>query len=200
MNLWDWKANFYDLSRNLFPFSLILTKETENLKELILQIRFKDGKILDVGTGTGTVLHLFPNNVLKFAVDNSLTMINRAKQKHQVNYIVADSSKLPFESLVFEVVCAVGLFEYQKTPLEFLNELRRVLTPNGFIILTYSQRRILNYLRNLFGHHIYLQSCESFNRLLKLTGFSIKILGQSLLQRQVLLQKNNAEKSTISKI
>ena len=56
MNLWEFKAGFYDSARKLFPFNLILSKENTNLKNLLAKIDLVDGKILDVGTGPGTIL------------------------------------------------------------------------------------------------------------------------------------------------
>lgn len=193
MNLWDWKAYIYDSSRNLFPFNLILKKEIENLKEIISDIYLNQQKVLDVGTGTGILLRLLPQKSSMFVADGSLKMIKIARQRRRINAAVADSTELPFKSFTFALVSTVGLFEYQTNPLEFLKELHRVMEPNGFVVLTYSQKGLLNYLRNFLGHRVYLKNYENFRLLLSHTGFDIKMIKKSLLQRQVLLYIKNEQ-------
>lgn len=194
MSLWDWKAKLYDKSRKCFPFNLILAKEVENVRNLISEIHLNQKKILDVGTGTGTMLCLFPDNAQVFASDRSFDMIAHAKLKRQVKFVVADSNILPFKSFSFDLVTAVGLFEYQKNQLGFLKELQRVMNPNGFSVVTFSQLALLNFLRNFLGHRVYLISIGKFNHLLGLTDFNAKIIKKSLLQRQILIFIKNAEK------
>ncbi|MFQ5865386.1 MAG: class I SAM-dependent methyltransferase [bacterium] len=190
MNLWDWKAIFYDSRRKIFPFSLILRSEIENLEELISKIHLNDKKILDVGTGTGSVLELFPNTCSVFAADSSFRMIQQARQKRSVKFVVADSAMLPFKSYSFHLITAVGLFEYQKNWSGFLHELKRIMDPKGFIIVTYSQKIPLNFLRLLLGHKIYLMTYKKFVPLLGLCGFAVMLVKKSLLQRQVLIYQN----------
>ncbi|MFQ6114064.1 MAG: class I SAM-dependent methyltransferase, partial [bacterium] len=183
----------YDSGRRLFPFNLILAKEIENLKELISKIHLNDQKILDVGTGTGSVLYLFPTTSSVFAADSSFRMIHQARQKHSARFVVAESSMLPFKSYSFHLTTAIGLFEYHKNRLGFLNELKRITDPNGFIIVTYSQIGLLNYLRISLGHKIYLITYKKFISLLAPCGLTVKLFKKSLLQRQVLIHRNAEE-------
>jgi ubiquinone/menaquinone biosynthesis C-methylase UbiE len=193
MNLWDYKAKAYDSGRRLFPFNLILEKEIKNLTELLSKIHLNERKILDLGTGTGSVLCLFPKSSSVFAADSSFEMIRRARQKRSVKLVVADSCRLPFKSYSFHLITAVGLFEYQKNRLEFLDELSRVLEPNGFVIVTYSQIVPLNFLRLLLGHKVYLITHKKFISLLALFQLTAKMIKKSLLQRQVLIYRNAKE-------
>ncbi len=98
MNLWKFKAGFYDSARRLFPFNLILSKESANLKNLLSKIDVDHGKILDVGTGTGTSLAFWGESAQLFALDSSFNMINKAKLKGSKNLIVGDALTLPIKS------------------------------------------------------------------------------------------------------
>ncbi|MFQ5750381.1 MAG: class I SAM-dependent methyltransferase [bacterium] len=187
MILWDWKAYSYDFFRNLFPFKQILLQEIKNIKELLSHVNIKQGTILDVGTGTGTILELLHRDCKVFAVDKSIRMIHKAKLKQSTNFVVGDATTLPFKSYSFNLVTAVGLFEYQKEPVKFLQELQRLIEPTGCVVITYSQLSGLNILRYLLGHQIYLKAKKSFNHLLSHSGFAIKMIKKTLVQRQVLI-------------
>ena len=191
MNLWEFKAGFYDSARRLFPFNLILSKESANLKNLLSKIDVGDGKILDVGTGTGTSLAFWGESAQIFALDSSFHMINKAKLKGRKNLIVGDALALPIKSDYFNLITAIGLLEYQKEKITLLKEFQRVLLPTGCILLTYSQSGLLNFLRLLGGQRIYLLSSVEFHRLIKKIDLTYLDKKHSLIQRQVLLHHHS---------
>ena len=191
MNLWEFKAGFYDSARRLFPFNLILSKESANLKNLLSKIDVDHGKILDVGTGTGTSLAFWGESAQLFALDSSFNMINKAKLKGSKNLIVGDALALPIKSDYFNLITAIGLLEYQKEKIALLKEFQRVLIPTGCLLLTYSQSGLLNFLRFLGGQRIYLLSSVEFNRLIKKIDLTYLDKKHSLIQRQVLLHNHS---------
>ncbi len=191
MNLWEFKAGFYDSARRLFPFNLILSKESANLKNLLSKIDVGDGKILDVGTGTGTSLAFWGESAQLFALDSSFNMINKAKLKGRKNLIVGDALALPIKSDYFNLITAIGLLEYQKKKIELLKEFQRILIPTGCLLLTYSHSGLLNFLRFLGGQRIYLLSSAEFNRLIKKIDLTYLDKKHSLIQRQVLLHHHS---------
>ncbi len=191
MNLWEFKAGFYDSARRLFPFNRILAKESANLKNLLSKIDVDHGKILDVGTGTGTSLAFWGESAQLFALDISFSMINKAKLKGRKNLIVGDALALPIKSDYFNLITAIGLLEYQKEKMALLKEFQRVLIPTGCLLLTYSQNGLLNFLRFLGGQRIYLLSSVEFNRLIKKIDLTCLDKKHSLIQRQVLLHHHS---------
>ncbi|MFQ5706668.1 MAG: class I SAM-dependent methyltransferase [bacterium] len=193
MNLWDWKAEFYDSSRKIFPFNQILFKEVENLKRLLSYITLNGMAVLDVGTGPGTNLHLLQKSACLYAVDRSFRMICKARKKLPIVSVVADSTRLPFKPRSFNLITAIGLLEYQERYRDFLREVQRLLTFDGLVLLTFSPKGWLNLLRNFLGHRLYLTSQEDFNIAACHAGFEIVEFRESLLQRQVLLVKKHAE-------
>ncbi len=191
MNLWDFKAGFYDSVRKIFPFNIILEKESANLKSLLTKIDdLVDGKILDVGAGSGTSFALAKSAQI-FALDRSSKMINKTKLRGSKNLIVADAVSLPIKSNSFDVLTAIGLLEYQKEKMALLEEFQRVVVPSGYLLLTYSQINLLNFVRFLAGHRLYLLSSLAFNRLLEESGMHCLKQERSLIQRQLLLHKNS---------
>jgi len=191
MNLWEFKAGFYDSARRLFPFNLILSKENTNLKNLLAKIDVDNGKILDVGTGPGTNLAFLGESAHVFALDSSFQMINKAKLKGGKNLIVADAFALPIKPDSFGLITAIGLFEYQKEKYSLLEEFQRVLIPTGYLLLTYSQIGLLNFMRFLGGHRLYLLSSAKFNRLIQESGLTCLKKARSLIQTQILLHDNS---------
>lgn len=190
MNLWNFKASFYQQTRQLFPFNLILAKERKNLKELLSNLNCRQHKILDVGAGAGSTLDLFPHNAEIFALDSSYHMLRRVSCDEIQHCVVANAHNLPFKSGSFDLVSAIGVFEYQPQPVDFLKELSRVLPPLGYLVLTYSQISFLNYLRFFSGHRLYLADSDKVAQVLNLCNFVLLAHKKSLIQTQLLIQKN----------
>ena len=190
MNLWGFKARFYDSARKIFPFNVILTKESANIKNLLSKIDLNDGRILDVGTGCGASVTFFGESGQTFAIDSSWRMVEKARLKGGKNFIVADAFALPIKSDSFNLITAVGLLEYQKEKVVLLKEFQRVVVPTGYFLLTYSQISLLNRMRFLWGHRIYLLSSDEFVQLVKESEISCLDNQQSLIQTQALLRNH----------
>jgi len=98
-------------------------------------------KILDVGCGGGQFFEFLKDkNVEYTGVDFSDKLINLAKTKHpEGNYQVADVLNLPFPDKYFDKVYTIALLHCipsQEFRFKALNEIRRILKPNGLLIFT----------------------------------------------------------------
>jgi ubiquinone/menaquinone biosynthesis C-methylase UbiE len=94
-------------------------------------------RVLDLGTGTGAVARLvaarFPDAEVVGA-DISAQMVEQAQRltdSSRVRYQVADAQKLPFADGSFDLITLGNM-------IPFFDELARVLTPAGRVLVAYS--------------------------------------------------------------
>lgn len=98
--------------------------------------------VLDVACGTGEFerLLLTDNSTQSIVgVDISDKMLAIAKQKcsvyPQVSFHTASVSALPFDSNSFDVIVSANSFHYFDDPLAALIEMKRVLKPDGKVVI-----------------------------------------------------------------
>ena len=106
---------------------------------------FKKGKIIDVGCGSGgtaTVLAKnFPESeivgidlsepLLRFAVR---TAQDANLEKH-LRFEMGDAQKIPYDDGSFHVVLNINMVHLVEDPAQMLNEIERVLVPEGFLFI-----------------------------------------------------------------
>lgn len=98
------------------------------------------GKVLEVGVGTGIALPLYAKHLTVTGIDLSLDMLkiahHRAEDLPNVTGILQmDAAKLAFEAESFETVVAMYLITVVPDPERVMRELARVVKPGGEVIL-----------------------------------------------------------------
>jgi len=98
-------------------------------------------RILDLGCGNGRLFELFKNkNVEYIGVDNVEKLIEIARKKYpEAKFLVGEALNLPFPDNYFAKVFSVAVLHHipsEEFRLQFLKEIRRVLKPEGLLILT----------------------------------------------------------------
>lgn len=139
-------------------------------------------KVLDVGCGTGKLVH-FLNDSGSFAIGCDLYQeaIKVAKQKNKKStFVKASATKLPFKNDSFDLLTAISLVEHltKKEVETFLSEASRIVRPKGYIFLVTpnfnSPMRFL-FRRRWFGYsdptHITFFTPRSLGKLLQRHGF-----------------------------
>lgn len=106
---------------------------------------FCDGKnVLDVGSGDGYGCSLLAEKAAKVVgIDSSAEAIQHARERYQAENLFfqkADAYSLPFENLSFDVVCSFQVIEHLKYPEKHLQEIKRVLTEDGVLLLSTPNR------------------------------------------------------------
>lgn len=109
------------------------------------------GKLLDVGCGTGYLLSLAQAQGFNVTgVDPSEAMLTKAKIQHGFNdnqLFQAPADKLPFDDSEFDIVIASGSLVYVPNLKEASEEILRVLKPGGRLrIIDHSQPQRKNLL------------------------------------------------------
>ncbi len=100
-----------------------------------------DARVLDLACGTGelerAVLACW-SDIQITGVDLSRQMLRQAQDKlapDRVQFIQADTSRLPLADRSFDHVVTANSFHYFHSPRQCLDEMRRVLRPNGRLTL-----------------------------------------------------------------
>jgi ubiquinone/menaquinone biosynthesis C-methylase UbiE len=100
-------------------------------------------RVLDVGCGTGelerAVRSRLRSSFCLMGADISLAMLQRAHQKLRgvrgISWANAPAESLPFVEGAFDAVVCNNSFHYYRDPVRVLEEFRRVLRPDGQLIL-----------------------------------------------------------------
>ena len=102
-------------------------------------------QVLDLGTGTARIPILIAQARPEWqvvAIDLAESMLAiagenvvRAKLENQIQLQLMDAKQLPYPSSSFDGVISNSLIHHLLDPLPFFRELKRVLKPQGFILL-----------------------------------------------------------------
>ncbi|MGK7313012.1 MAG: class I SAM-dependent methyltransferase [Candidatus Longimicrobiales bacterium M2_2A_002] len=98
------------------------------------------GDVLEIGVGTGRNLELYPPDADVTGIDISERMLERARARassleRSPELRVADAESLPFEDDRFDTVTATCVFCSVDDPVRGLEEVRRVVKPDGEVRL-----------------------------------------------------------------
>lgn len=123
----------------------------ESIAALLLE---DDERILEIGHGNaGHVKSIISKaqNLQYAGIDISETMHNEAKKlnetfKNQAEFVLYEGEKLPFQDQNFDKIFTVNTVYFWKNPINFLNEIYRVLKSNGTFVLTFGQKYFMEKL------------------------------------------------------
>ncbi len=147
-----------DYNKIADDFSNKRSHPSDDIKVLAKYVSSGD-KILDLGCGNGRLFELFRDKDIKyFGADISEKLIAIAKEKYfhplpsspsergrikvgeaTANFQVVDFLRLPFPNGYFDRAYCLSVFHHipsKEFRLQFLREIKRVLKPNGLLILT----------------------------------------------------------------
>ena len=154
-------------------------------------------KILDLGCGYGHFVNLSKiNNYISYGVDLSKDSIEFAKNELNLeNIYCEDLLNINFNNEFFDCVIALNLFEHISSPVDILNEVNRILSKNGILIiripniefheLIYGIYKFMNkkysILADLPPVHLFGYSQKNLKNLLINQNFTIVNFGPSPL-------------------
>ena len=98
----------------------------------------RNGRILEVGAGTGLNFAFYPKEVSGAASELSREMLKIARSKNRPNsvkLIQSSAEQLPFARDSFDAAFATLVMCSVESPYDALAELRRVVRPGGTVVL-----------------------------------------------------------------
>jgi phosphatidylethanolamine/phosphatidyl-N-methylethanolamine N-methyltransferase len=137
-------------------------------------------RVLEVGTGTGINVPLYPRHCHVTAIDLSAAMLERARARiarerlTHVRLLEADAARLTFADESFDSVYAPYVISVVPDPVQVAREMRRVCRPGGRIV-------ILNHFRS--GNPLLARLERSISPLTLHIGFRSDLGLQALLDQ-----------------
>jgi SAM-dependent methyltransferase len=121
--------------------------EAEHLARYWWASRFvSDKRVLDAGCGTAYGTEILAragaSEVVGVDIDPGIVEAARERGGVDVSFEVADARDLPFANDAFDVVVCFEVIEHVEDPESILDELRRVLRPDGFAAVSSPNRDV----------------------------------------------------------
>jgi len=113
-------------------------------------------KILDLGCGTGAMLAKLRTLGTVFGADNSKLALKFAHKRGLKNLYLCDFNKdsLPFADNSYDVILILDVIEHIKNPKLLLDEISRVLAPDGLlIVIVPAYQSLWSYWDRILGHY-----------------------------------------------
>ncbi len=147
------KSYFDEYSRDYHKDHYVKEKPPSLYPTLAIRLRYMtdmlydfktNGKIIDVGCGTGEMLEVLKERkFVTYGLDYSYKMLYEISKDTailQLPLINSDIENLPFENESFDGVICAGVIEYLNEDQKALREMSRILKPGGYAIITISNR------------------------------------------------------------
>lgn len=127
-------------------------KRVETILKFLQPLNRSD-QILAAGCGEGYIENKIPTGKITL-VDLSQEAIRRAKiNSNRITdkkFIVADLERLPFPKSSFDKIECSEVIEHVYSPKALLLELHRVLKPDGFLVITFPNEPLINFIKKIF--------------------------------------------------
>jgi 2-polyprenyl-3-methyl-5-hydroxy-6-metoxy-1,4-benzoquinol methylase len=139
-------------------------------------------ELLDVGCGSGTLMGILKHRGFRvLGVDFSREAASVAEIENGVQVLVGPLEQASFKETTFDVVTLFHVMEHVANPRDLLSEIRRILKPDGCLILQVPN--IDSWQSKVFGaqwygldipRHLIDYSKAAMLRLLSDSGFSVR--------------------------
>jgi SAM-dependent methyltransferase len=143
----------------------------------LLAERLRPGlRVLDVGCGTGGVLAGLGDRVRAVGVDRSPEALGYCRRRGLATVAFADGDRLPFAARSFDAVLMLDVLEHFADETALLAGVRRVLRPDGVLLVSVPAYQWLWSGHDRILHHVRRYTAPRLRRALDAGGFTIERL------------------------
>lgn len=149
---------------------------------------FQGGRIIDVGCGSGATNILLAEKFIDseiVGIDLSDPLLQLANQNaHEANlgervrFEKADVQQIPYEDNSFDVVLNLNMVHLVENPVQMLNEIERILAPDGYLFIADLRRSWLGLIEREIRSALTLTEARE---LFKRSRLRAGVLSSSLL-------------------
>ena len=140
--------------------------------------------VLDIACGTGFGSHILAQNTEGVVVggdiaSDAVVLCQKSWQKENLQFKVLDGTNLAFEDAYFDMVVSFETIEHTTQYRKMLAEFRRVLKPNGYLILSTPNQKMTSpdsVIHNQY--HTQEFHFDELEKLLKAEFTSVSLMGQ----------------------
>lgn len=114
---------------------------SKKIKFISSIFNYKNKTVLDLGCATGIcTFDIAKNSQKTIGMDISLWALKKAqnkrkKQDKNIKFLAGDAEKLPFKDNTFDIVVNTALLQYFHDSRAMVDEMERVLKPNGQLLV-----------------------------------------------------------------
>lgn len=155
-----------------------------------------DKNVLDLGCNTGYGSNIISKKCKSISgVDVSENAINfavREFSKSGIDFKVVNGKHLPFQDNQFNMITSFQVIEHIVDCGNFINELKRVLSPNGFVVFTTPNSciRLDPGMKPWNTFHVKEYTAKEIENLLSEFFTSVKVLGLFSTEEITKIEKN----------
>lgn len=145
------------------------------------------------GEGYGTAI-LRASAASAVGVDIDTASIQHAQQRYGEGFYQASVTEMPFDDDAFDAVVSFETIEHLPQQQQMLQEFRRVLKPQGFVVISSPDKRWYSDANDYDNpHHVKELYREEFIDLLKQHFGAVRLYGQKLLFQSVIWAEPKSE-------
>ncbi len=133
----------------------------------------KNLKILDVGCGSGGTSTAFLQFGQVTGTDFSSLALKFAKNRGLTNVVKSSVTSIPFSSEKFDIITVLDVIEHVKEDNLVLNEIWRMLKPNGIVVVTVPAFQFLWSEHDVASMHVRRYNNSSIVKVINESKFKI---------------------------
>jgi SAM-dependent methyltransferase len=147
---------------------------TSFVADICRRVTDRRPRILDVGCGTGANLLMLSQFGDAEGVDISEDALAFCRERGLTNVKLGAGEKLPYDDATFDLVTALDVVEHMDDDLAGLREMRRVLRPDGRVLLFVPTFMFLWGVQDDVSNHRRRYRLPELQRVLEQAGFEIE--------------------------